>query len=588
VELSPPVTNEVGTQACVTATVLDIIGRTVSGADVLFSVEGTGISGTITSDASGHATFCYTGPGGPRTDTVTATISGAVSNGPYVVNPPSCPAGGLSYGFRFAYENGETLSMSPSVDCASRTGTRTVTTPGGQIQQVTVAQDTTAAGQPTQLHITTALSTPTLAKASPPTHLDLLLPAGMVRNGGSFATCAAPKLYAQGPNGCPLASRVGTGTAKVDASPVITSFHAIVYAFNASPDGILIYLLPELGPPLVIQGYPRTTPADGTIEFAIPPIVTLPGVGNATLTDLDLRLGATGAGGAGLSARTTSAWVAAAAPPAISAGPTGRTTTNRPTFTFSSADPGVTFECSLDGGPFTACTSPYTTPPLSQGSHTFAVRGRNAAGRAGPATTRTFAVASAVTGLAAPVIGKTVNLTPVKGVVLVRLPGKKKFVRLTAGQQVPVGTIVDATKGTVRLASAGKAKGEIQTAIFYKGMFLIKQNAKTGLTELVLKGGNFASCPKIGRKAATQDRRRKRKRSKSGTVRELWGDGSGKFRTTGNYSSATVRGTIWLVADRCDGTLNTVRKGSVTVRDLVRKRTIILKAPRSYLAKKRR
>ena len=31
--------------------------------------------------------------------------------------------------------------------------------------------------------------------------------------------------------------------------------------------------------------------------------------------------------------------------------------------------------------------------------------------------------------------------------------------------------------------------------------------------------------------------------------RKLWGKGSGKFRTTGNYSAATVRGTEWLVQD---------------------------------------
>ena len=29
---------------------------------------------------------------------------------------------------------------------------------------------------------------------------------------------------------------------------------------------------------------------------------------------------------------------------------------------------------------------------------------------------------------------------------------------------------------------------------------------------------------------------------------KLWGSGKGKFRTTGKYSAATVRGTIWLVA----------------------------------------
>ena len=51
---------------------------------------------------------------------------------------------------------------------------------------------------------------------------------------------------------------------------------------------------------------------------------------------------------------------------------------------------------------------------------------------------------------------------------------------------------------------------------------------------------------------------------------------------------ATVRGTRWLVQDSCSGTLTKVSKGVVTVRDLVKRKTIILRAPHSYRAKPRR
>ena len=70
--------------------------------------------------------------------------------------------------------------------------------------------------------------------------------------------------------------------------------------------------------------------------------------------------------------------------------------------------------------------------------------------------------------------------------------------------------------------------------------------------------------------------------------RRLWGDGKGRFRTKGEFSSATVRGTRWLVEDRCDGTLTRVTKGKVAVRDFVRKRTVIVRAGKQYLAKRRR
>ncbi len=51
-------------------------------------------------------------------------------------------------------------------------------------------------------------------------------------------------------------------------------------------------------------------------------------------------------------------------------------------FTFSGTDDrgAVTFECSLDGGAFAPCTSPFTTAKLKRGHHTFHVRAVDAAG----------------------------------------------------------------------------------------------------------------------------------------------------------------------------------------------------------------
>ncbi len=53
-------------------------------------------------------------------------------------------------------------------------------------------------------------------------------------------------------------------------------------------------------------------------------------------------------------------------------------------FTFDSGDSTATFQCSLDGGPWTACSSPQAYPGLSQGPHTFAVRAVDSAGTPDP------------------------------------------------------------------------------------------------------------------------------------------------------------------------------------------------------------
>ena len=61
-------------------------------------------------------------------------------------------------------------------------------------------------------------------------------------------------------------------------------------------------------------------------------------------------------------------------------GPEPSTTATSGTFTFTSNEPGATFNCSLDTAPFASCTSPVTVTGLALGNHTFRVRARDAAG----------------------------------------------------------------------------------------------------------------------------------------------------------------------------------------------------------------
>jgi hypothetical protein len=59
----------------------------------------------------------------------------------------------------------------------------------------------------------------------------------------------------------------------------------------------------------------------------------------------------------------------------------------------------------------------------------------------------------------------------------------------------------------------------------------------------------------------------------------------GKFTARGQYSAATVRGTVYSVTNECAGTLTAVSRGEVSVRDFVRRKTITLFAGQHYLAK---
>ena len=71
--------------------------------------------------------------------------------------------------------------------------------------------------------------------------------------------------------------------------------------------------------------------------------------------------------------------------------------------------------------------------------------------------------------------------------------------------------------------------------------------------------------------------------------RTLWGkDSKGKYRTHGRNSVATVRGTQWMTRETCAGTLTRVTEGAVAVRDVARKKTVLVRKGGSYLARARR
>jgi hypothetical protein len=139
----------------------------------------------------------------------------------------------------------------------------------------------------------------------------------------------------------------------------------------------------------------------------------------------------------------------------INSGPSGSVTTTSATFTFSSSEANSTFECSLDGAAFEACTSPNGYTSLAEGSHTFDVRATDAAGNtdATPAT-RTWTVDTT-----SPTVTST---SPADGALDVSLSA---VARATFSEDVDPATISSAT---FTLAPAGGG-GAIAATVTYDG-----------------------------------------------------------------------------------------------------------------------
>jgi len=180
-----------------------------------------------------------------------------------------------------------------------------------------------------------------------------------------------------------------------------------------------------------------------------------------------------------------------------------------------------------------------------------------------------------------PDLGSSVLIAPAKGTLRVRRPGAAHFVALELGSELPVGTEVDARAGTIALTAA-LPSGATQTGSFGGGRFKLRQD-KRGYVDMYLRGPYCSATATATAPASTA-----RAVASGSGGRRLWGrDHGGRFRTHGRNSHATVRGTRWLVADSCKGTLTRVTNGTVVVRDTVRDKRVVLEAGERYLARPR-
>ena len=137
--------------------------------------------------------------------------------------------------------------------------------------------------------------------------------------------------------------------------------------------------------------------------------------------------------------------------------------------------------------------------------------------------------------------------SPVRGTVRVRMPGSRRFVRLRRGTPLPAGSEIDTRRGVLRLA-VGRS-----SALVSRGRAIVRGST------LTLTGRRLL-------------------------VRSL----SGRFRTRTRRAMTSGQRAAWLTVVRRNGTLITARRGRVAVRDLVRRRTVRLRAGERYRTRRSR
>lgn len=212
------------------------------------------------------------------------------------------------------------------------------------------------------------------------------------------------------------------------------------------------------------------------------------------------------------------------------------------------------------------------------------MRGRTIIGLAVIGTLLITPVAGAT--LPPPRFGHTVDIGLVSGTVVVTPPGGHRFTLGTQDRSIPIGSLIDTTHGRVDLRAASPptpvaptarltSGSHIEDAQFYDGAFRVTQSPSSPVAQIRLAGGNTSACraPNVGLVQHSRPPHR--------VLRLLWASGSGKFKTVGRYSAATVLGTRWLTEDFCDGTLVRVVQGVVVVKDLATRATVTVHAGHS-------
>jgi hypothetical protein len=149
----------------------------------------------------------------------------------------------------------------------------------------------------------------------------------------------------------------------------------------------------------------------------------------------------------------------------------------------------------------------------------------------------------------------------------VRLPGFPRSLSLAQPLSIPPGTRVDARRCGAKLFSGRHAA----LARAAGGAFVVKGvETRRNAAVLALAGSASSSC-----RAAPASRR----------ARVLNVHAAGRVRLAARFSVSEGRDATWTVEDRCSSTVTHVRRGRVRVRDLGRRRAVVVGAPRRHVSR---
>jgi hypothetical protein len=340
---------------------------------------------------------------------------------------------------------------------------------------------------------------------------------------------------------------------------------------------------------------------------------------------------------------------------AILSGPPAVSRSTEATFTFAGSG-AAGFTCAVDVEPAAACASPFTRGGFATGSHRLVVTAVDEFGRPddSPATyTWNVDLSAPVTqpapapadsdgdgvpdalddcpaaanptqgdadhdgvgdscevgapGTDPPVDGRTVIVRVLSGSVFVRLPAAagaarhlaqtapiKGFVPLKGIAALPVGTTVDARRGSLALESTVdgrriQAGGQTQSITLSAGIFTIRQKrlaegSRTRIpTDLVLKGppGAAHACASATSRGPIKGVPRNPIRSLTAAVKK------GIFRVIGGAGVTSGTNATWSTQDLCVGTRTVVGKGRVRVTDTATDHTFVVHPGTSLLIRAR-